>query len=43
MKLELKMNDNELSQFFDKYIADMNIAFAKNGSALLQNKPVLKY
>ena len=26
----------------DRYIAEMNIAFAKNGSAFLQNKPTLK-
>ena len=42
LKLDLKMTDPELSQFFEKYIADMNIAFAKNGSAVLQNKPALK-
>ena len=42
VKLDLKMTDTELSQFFDKYIGVMNISFAKNGSALLQNKPALK-
>ncbi len=41
-KLELKMNDSEASAFFSKYIAPMNITFAKNGSAVLQNKPTLK-
>lgn len=40
-KLDLKMNDAELSQFFDRYIGVMNISFAKNGSAVLQNKPAL--
>ncbi len=42
LKLDLKMTDQELSQFFDRYIAEMNIAFAKNGSAFLQNKPTLQ-
>ena len=42
LKLDLKMSDAELIQFFERYIADMNIAFAKNGSAFLQNKPDLK-
>mgnify|MGYP002626011096 FL=1 len=42
LKLDLKMTDSELTQFFERYIADMNIAFAKNGSAFLQNKPTLK-
>lgn len=41
-KLELKMTEAELSQFFEKYISVMNIGFAKNGSAILQNKPALK-
>ncbi|MBQ7153980.1 MAG: hypothetical protein IJR85_00270 [Synergistaceae bacterium] len=40
-KLDLKMNDSELSQFFDRYIGIMTISFAKNGSAVLQNKPAL--
>ena len=39
MKLGLKMTEQELTQFFEKYISVMNIGFAKNGSALLQNKP----
>lgn len=39
LKLDLKMTDQEISQFFDRYIADMSISFAKNGSAVLQNKP----
>ena len=39
LKLDLKMTDQEISQFFERYIADMNISFAKNGSAILQNKP----
>ncbi len=39
LKLDLKMTDQEISQFFDRYIADMSISFAKNGSAILQNKP----
>lgn len=42
VKLDLKMTDPELSQFFDKYIGVMSIAFAKNGSAVLQNQPTLK-
>ena len=42
LKLDLKMSDAELIQFFERYIAEMNIAFAKNGSAFLQNKPTLK-
>ena len=41
VKLDLKMTDQEVTQFFDKYIAEMNVAFAKNGSAYLQNKPAL--
>ena len=41
VKLDLRMTDAELSQFFDKYIGVMNISFAKNGSAVLQNKPAL--
>ena len=41
-KLELKMNDSEAANFFSKYIAPMSITFAKNGSAVLQNKPTLK-
>ncbi|MBQ4431396.1 MAG: hypothetical protein II877_07805 [Synergistaceae bacterium] len=41
-KLELKMNDSEAAAFFSRYIAPMNITFAKNGSAVLQNKPTLK-
>lgn len=43
MKLDLKMNESEAGQFYEKYISPMNIAFAKNGSAVLQNKPALKY
>ncbi|MBQ7151924.1 MAG: hypothetical protein IJR94_06680 [Synergistaceae bacterium] len=42
-KLDLKMNDAEISQFLEKYITAMTIGFAKNGSAVLQNKPTLKY
>ena len=41
-KLDLKMTDQELSQFFDRYISDIEISFAKNGGAVLQNKPALK-
>ena len=41
-KLELKMTDSETSSFYAKYISPMTIAFAKNGSAVLQNKPTLK-
>ncbi len=41
-KLDLKMNDVEVSQFIEKYIAGMSIGFAKNGHAVLLNKPVLK-
>lgn len=41
-KLDLKMTENEAQQFFDRYISSMNISFAKNGSAFLQNKPALK-
>jgi hypothetical protein len=37
------MNESEAGQFYEKYISPMNIAFAKNGSAVLQNKPALKY
>ena len=39
LKLDLKMTDQETSQFFDRYISEMSISFAKNGSAVLQNKP----
>ena len=39
LKLDLKMTDQETSQFFDRYISEMSITFAKNGSAVLQNKP----
>ncbi|MDY6400538.1 MAG: hypothetical protein SPL10_08605 [Synergistales bacterium] len=42
-KLDLKMNDAEVSLFIEKYIAGMTVGFAKNGSAVLRNKPVLKY
>ena len=42
-KLDLRMNESEAGQFYDKYISLMNIVFAKNGSAVLQNKPTLKY
>ena len=42
LKLDLKMNESEAGQFYDKYISPMNIAFAKNGAAVLQNKPALK-
>ena len=42
-KLDLKMNEAEISQFLEKYITSMTIGFAKNGSAVLQNKPALKY
>ncbi len=38
-RLGLKMTEQELAQFFEKYICVMNIGFAKNGSAILQNKP----
>lgn len=41
-KLELKMNDSEAANFFEKYITPMTVTFAKNGSAFLQNKPTLK-
>ena len=41
-KLELKMNDTEAANFFEKYITPMTVTFAKNGSAFLQNKPTLK-
>ena len=42
-KLDLKMNEAEITQFLEKYITSMTIGFAKNGSAVLQNKPTLKY
>ncbi len=42
-KLDLRMTESEVAQFYDKYISAMGIAFAKNGSAVLQNKPTLKY
>ena len=42
LKLDLKMNESEAGLFYDKYISPMNIAFAKNGAAVLQNKPALK-
>jgi len=42
VKLDLKMNESEINQFFEKYISIMNISFAKNGGAFLQNKPTLK-
>ena len=42
-KIDLKMNESEISQFIEKYIANMTVGFAKNGSAVLQNKPILKY
>ena len=38
-KLGLKMTEQELTHFFEKYISVMSIAFAKNGSPILQNKP----
>ena len=41
-KLDLRMNESEATSFYEKYIAFMNITFAKNGSAILQNKPELK-
>ncbi|MBR0150112.1 MAG: hypothetical protein IJP89_01980 [Synergistaceae bacterium] len=41
-KLELRMNESEAATFYDRYISVMNITFAKNGSAILQNKPDLK-
>ena len=41
VKLDLRMTEAEVTQFFDRYISDMGIAFAKNGSAFLQNKPTL--
>ena len=41
-RLGLKMSEQELTQFFEKYITVMNIGFAKNGGAFLQNKPDLK-
>ena len=41
-KLELKMSDSEAAAFYAKYISPMSINFAKNGSAILQNKPTLK-
>ncbi|MBQ6773501.1 MAG: hypothetical protein IJP48_05475 [Synergistaceae bacterium] len=43
LKLDLKMSESEINQFFEKYISVMNIGFAKNGGAVLQNKPALKY
>ncbi len=42
-KLDLKMNESEASSFYEKYMALMNVAFTKNGTAILQNKPELKY
>ena len=41
-KLELKMTESEAAAFYAKYISPMSITFAKNGSAMLQNKPTLK-
>lgn len=41
-KLELRMNESEAAAFYDRYISVMNITFAKNGSAILQNKPDLQ-
>ena len=41
-KLELKMSETETANFFEKYITPMSITFAKNGSAVLQNKTTLK-
>lgn len=41
VKLDLRMTEAEVTQFFDRYISEMGIAFAKNGSAFLQNKPTL--
>ena len=41
-KLGLKMGEQELLQFFEKYIRIMSIGFAKNGSAFLQNKPEIE-
>ena len=41
-KLEVKMTESESANFYAKYISPMTITFAKNGSALLQNKPTLK-
>ena len=43
VKLDLKMNEAEITQFLEKYITGMTIGFAKNGGAVLQNKPALKY
>ena len=43
LKLDLKMTETEITQFLEKYITVMSIGFAKNGSAVLQNKPTLKY
>ena len=43
LKLDLKMTEAEITQFLEKYITVMSIGFAKNGSAVLQNKPTLKY
>ena len=42
-KLDVKMNEAEISQLFEKYMASMTINFSKTGSAILQNKPELKY
>ena len=41
-KLELRMNDTEAASFYAKYISPMTVTFTKNGSAVLQNKPMLK-
>ena len=41
-KLDLKMTEQEINQFLEKYITIMTVGFAKNGSAILQNKPTLK-
>ncbi len=41
-KLEVKMTESESANLYAKYISPMTITFAKNGSALLQNKPTLK-
>ena len=43
LRLDLKMTETEITQFLEKYITVMSIGFAKNGSAVLQNKPTLKY
>ena len=42
MKMEVKMNEGEVMQFYEKYISGMSVGFTKTGNAELQNKPALK-